>query len=184
MVFANPVALAVPRSVANELQAKVEQHWVQISGLPKGMYAYGRENVAAFREFTKWTDDEIEAAIATVGAIREGSQQEPISGYPDLRTPEWEIFSAQQLPEPNDDFALRHDPEGVPDPLKAIFADVIQVERLREVRALVGFTRLDSPDPGDPELVTPAPLSRDDPKWVPASEVRGEGIFLRVPDLP
>ena len=175
-------ALVVPRSGANELQAKVEQHWAQISGLPKAMYAYGRENVIAFKEFAKWTDDEIDAAVATLRATKEGPQSEPTSGYPDLRTPEWEIFAAQQVPAPNDDFALRRDPDGVPDPLKGIFADVIQVERLREVRALVGFTRLDAPDPDDPELVSPAPLSRDDPKWVPASEVRGEGIFLRVPE--
>ncbi|WP_218951978.1 DUF1998 domain-containing protein [Amycolatopsis anabasis] len=60
--------------------------------------------------------------------------------------------------------------------------DVVQVERLREVRALIGFTRLDSPDPDDPDLVTVAPLSRDRPTWVPGSEVRGEGIFLRLPD--
>src|SRR5690606_23820204 len=55
-------------------------------------------------------------------------------------------------------------------------------ERLREVRALVGFTRLDAPDPEDPNLVQRAPLSRDNPDWVPASEVRGEGIFLRIPE--
>ncbi len=59
-------------------------------------------------------------------------------------------------------------------------ADVVQAERLREVRALAGFTRLDAPDPEDPDLVTRAPLARDRPTWVPASEVRGEGIFLRI----
>jgi hypothetical protein len=69
----------------------------------------------------------------------------------------------------------------VPAQLKEGYADVAQVERLREVRALIGFTRLDAPDPDDPDLVTPAPLARSSPPdWVPASEVRGEGIFLRV----
>lgn len=59
----------------------------------------------------------------------------------------------------------------------------MQAERLREVRALVGFTRLDAPDPDDPDLVTTAPLTKDaHPGWVPASEVRGEGIFLRLPE--
>jgi len=52
-----------------------------------------------------------------------------------------------------------------------------KVERLREVRALIGLTRLDAPDPGDPTLVTRVELARDAPTWVPASEVRGEGIF-------
>lgn len=174
-------ALAVPRTGASELEAKVEQHWEQISELPKEMYPYGRKNVSAFRDLAKWTDDQIESAVDAVREHKQGDQEQATS-YPDLHTPEWEIFAAQHLPESNDDFALSRDPNGVPDVLRGIFADVIQVERLREVRALVGFTRLDAPDPDDPELVTPAPLSRDAPQWVPASEVRGEGIFLRIPE--
>lgn len=175
-------ALAVPRTGASELESKVEQYWPQVSPLTPSMYTYARENVPAFRELAKWSDDQISAAVEAIRARKEGQDDEPPSGYPDLRTPEWEIFSAAQLPDPHDDFTLRRDPDGVPDSLKSIFADVIQAERLREVRALVGFTRLDAPDPDDPELVTRAPLVRSDPKWVPASEVRGEGIFLRIPE--
>ncbi|MBI4589939.1 MAG: DUF1998 domain-containing protein, partial [Candidatus Rokubacteria bacterium] len=56
-------------------------------------------------------------------------------------------------------------------------------ERLREVRTLIGFTRILSPgDFGDDSYVAPdrrAPLSRTPPEWLPAGEVRGEGIFLR-----
>jgi hypothetical protein len=175
-------ALAVPRTGSKELESKVEQYWKQVSELPKAMYAYGRDNVPAFRELAKWTDDEIGAAVETIRARKDGEEGDEPAGYPDLRTPEWEIFSATEFPEANDEFALRRDPNGVPAPLKGIFADVVQAERLREVRALVGFTRLDAPDSDDPELVTRAPLARSDPKWVPASEVRGEGIFLRVPE--
>jgi hypothetical protein len=40
------------------------------------------------------------------------------------------------------------------------------------VRALIGFIRLDAPDP-DPGLVTRVRLARSRPSWVPASEVRG-----------
>ncbi|URN14827.1 DUF1998 domain-containing protein, partial [Streptomyces sudanensis] len=81
---------------------------------------------------------------------------------------------------PSDDFALRQVP--VPAPLDAFFSDVRQVERLREVRALIGFTRLDAPDPESPEIATRVDLSRGAQNWVPASEVRGEGLFLRVRD--
>lgn len=174
-------ALAVPRTGVSELDDKVDKHWEQASGLPKVMYAYGRENVPAFRELAKWDDDDIEAAVERVRARREGETDEQ-QGYPDLRAPEWEVFSAEQAPDVTDDFALRRAPEGVPTPLKGFFSDVVQVERLREVRALVGFTRLDAPDPDDPDLVVRAPLARAGPDWVPASEVRGEGIFLRVPE--
>ena len=60
---------------------------------------------------------------------------------------------------------------------------VVLVERLREVRALTGFTRIESPgDLADEPDVAPekrGSLSRHAPDWVPASEVRGEGIFLQ-----
>ncbi len=79
------------------------------------------------------------------------------------------------------DFTLRRDPQGVASALAGFLADVAQAERLREVRALTGFTRLDAPDPEDPDLVTRAPLARDRPSWVPASEVRGEGMMPRGP---
>ena len=60
---------------------------------------------------------------------------------------------------------------------------MVLVERLREVRALVGFTRIGSPGdfndapevPGDRQVR----IARRPPRWVPASEVRGEGIFIR-----
>ena len=109
-----------------------------------------------------------------------GRRRRPAEEYPDLLTPEWDIFTATPPPEPTDDFALRRG--GVPGPLAGFVSDVVQAERLREVRALTGFTRLDAPDPQDPDLVQRAPLARDKPTWVPASEVRGEGIFLRIDD--
>ena len=60
---------------------------------------------------------------------------------------------------------------------------VLLVERLREVAALVGFTRFESAsaDAETGELdagVRRADISRQ-PEWVPAVENRGEGIFLQ-----
>jgi hypothetical protein len=174
-------ALAVPQSGGSALDAKVEQHWAAIEPLPVAMYAYARTNIPAFRELDQWTDDQIAEAVARHRAKLDGGQDDQESGgYPDLRTPEWEVFSATKLPEENNDFALRRDLDGVPAALAGIYQDVIQAERLREVRALIGFTRLDAPDPEDPGLVTRVRLVRSKPTWVPASEVRGEGIFLRL----
>ncbi|WP_434740280.1 DrmB family protein [Micromonospora sp. SH-82] len=173
-------ALAVPPTGASELQAKVAATWESLKDMPGiGMLPYLRTVVPALRGFDRWSDEELWAAIQR---HRNASEPEEERGYPDLRTPEWEIFSATRLPPGTDDFTLRRDPEGVPAELKNVYADVIQAERLREVRALVGFTRLDAPDPQDPDLVLRAPLSRKKAGWVPASEVRGEGIFLRLPE--
>jgi len=54
--------------------------------------------------------------------------------------------------------------------------------RLREVNALIGYTRVDAPDGGaEPDEQTPmAALCRNKPDWVPATEVHGEGIFIRM----
>lgn len=52
------------------------------------------------------------------------------------------------------------------------------VKRLREVRALRAFTRL-----ADPDSTTESkemPLSDSPLRWLPAMEVRGEGVFLRL----
>lgn len=177
-------ALAVPRTGASELQTKVEQHWSTFEKMDNPAFlAFARSaGLPAMREFEKWSDAEIWAAVERHRAARASAKDTEQSGYPDLYTAEWEIFTASPTPPPTDDFALRRDVDGVPAELKDVFADVIQVERLREVRALVGFTRLDAPDPADPDLVVRAPLSRGRTEWVPASEVRGEGIFLRLPE--
>ena len=71
-------------------------------------------------------------------------------------------------------------PTPSPEGYDRLLDQVVQVSRLREVRALVGFTRLAAPERGDLEPVSRVPLSRAAPQWVPAVEQRGEGIFLQL----
>ena len=127
----------------------------------------------AFQALHEWSKEEVFEAIVQHRKTLESGPEGDEAAYPDLRTPEWEVLSSPAPPEPTDDFTLRRD-QG--ECLAGFLADVAQAERLREVRALTGFTRLDAP----PDLVTRAPLALDRSTWVPASEVRGEGIFLRI----
>jgi len=53
------------------------------------------------------------------------------------------------------------------------------VKRLREVRALTAFVRVDMPMPVDPKTRRAA-LTADKIRWLPAIEVIGEGVFLRL----
>ena len=97
----------------------------------------------------------------------------------DIKLPEWKIFTNRPLPLNDPDF------QATPVQAKPIvtppFHEVLQVERLREVNALVGFTRVEAADPlVELEPDSRGPISRDQtPENVPAFEVRGEGIFLQ-----
>jgi hypothetical protein len=61
------------------------------------------------------------------------------------------------------------------------FDFAVVAERLREVNALIGFTRVEPPEEAKEGGAPPprAPLANGKPDWIPATEVRGEGIFLR-----
>jgi hypothetical protein len=72
-----------------------------------------------------------------------------------------------------------------PDELANWFDLIGAVSRLREVRALAGFTRIEPyPVSGEKIAIAKAEgkiasLSKGPKPWLPATELRGEGIFLR-----
>jgi hypothetical protein len=73
----------------------------------------------------------------------------------------------------------------VPTALRRLLSRVVIVRRLREVRALAGFTRIDSPfdligDDEQPDRYKIQTLSSTELNWRPAVELRGEGIFLEL----
>ncbi|MFI1535762.1 DrmB family protein [Streptomyces anandii] len=99
---------------------------------------------------------------------------------PDLSREEWDAFTAPTPPATRD-FALRETTLGLADEtadpwagLSRRFGRIVLADRLREVRALSGFTRV-SPD----ATVVPADTARR-LRWLPAVEVFGEGIFLTL----
>jgi hypothetical protein len=67
------------------------------------------------------------------------------------------------------------------DALRSSFglAQVMLVKRLREVRALQSFRRVEEPSPADSPL-REAAISLVEPSWLPAFEVSGEGVFIRL----
>ena len=106
-------------------------------------------------------------------------------GITDLRREEWASFTRDRNHiDPEAEFQTR--PTAVPHEVKAYIANVTQVVRLREVRALRGFTRIDPiPDVGDLGEVAAidaglAPLATKRQSWLPGIDQRGEGVFLRL----
>ena len=175
--FATTLAvLAIPPSGADELRIEVARNWAILGD------ANSRDTLAAMLKYAPQLHilrhrdvDEVMSAVEAHRKEVESGQAVPAG---DLRIPEWEVFTAAQPPPPSPDFTLRR--PGVSPSLRPLVADVVQAERLRMVRAFTGFTRIDAPDPADPRATARAPISREKPTWVPAGEVRGEGIFLRL----
>ena len=65
------------------------------------------------------------------------------------------------------------------DPIEAVY----QLHRLREVMALIGFTRFEAESPdinGEYDTDVKRADIAQEPRWFPAVENRGEGLFLRI----
>lgn len=61
----------------------------------------------------------------------------------------------------------------------SIWLRVIRITRLREVKVLLGFTRVDAPDPDADVQANVVYLNKGkSEKWLPAAEVNGEGVFI------
>ena len=129
--------------------------------------------------FSKFKEDEIWDEIQRQ---RTAGKKAPVKeDATDLKGPEWERLSNPDPKYNNDDFQLRKVPP--PKGYNKYFSRIVLGEKLREVRALVGFTRVETPgdfsDTQNFSFENCAPLSRNQLTWVPAGEVRGEGIFLQ-----
>ncbi len=99
----------------------------------------------------------------------------------DLRWPEWLAFR-DPASSMNDKAELFLQAGDVPDGFQGLVARVVLARKLLEVRALVGFTRIDAAGVGTDDSPGPelAPIYRNRPDWLPAVEVRGEGIFIEL----
>lgn len=110
---------------------------------------------------------------------RSGDSGEATVSEGDIKGPEWDVLVSPNPPTDWPHFlSVSTD---VPKEYREKLDSVLLLERLREVNALVGFTRVEAPEEFMSEEERPhrANLSRTPPLWVPASEVHGEGIFIR-----
>ncbi len=171
--------LSLPRA-EDKLARLVEERWAEINDietLEVARVLLKPTRQPAFAEYTP------EAIFAAIGAKRQGDAAAAVedSEQPDLKVPEWEIFTRGETVDQGHDFKLV--PVAPPVGWEPFFTRVVLAERLREVRALVGFNRIESRGDftdADPVLdERSSPLCRGHAKWVPASEVRGEGLFIQ-----
>lgn len=93
----------------------------------------------------------------------------------DLRIDEYKVFTGP-ADENDEEFEIHR--EQVPEELLPYIGKVMRVARLREVRVIKGFTRINPPF--DPDGSQVAPISNGTLEWLPAIEVRGEGVFIQL----
>jgi len=171
-------ALSIP-SHEGALAQAVDEAWADLESVASvEVLEYALAHVPGLARLRGLAD---ELGAATVLAAVEERRGGGVEGdAEDLLTPEWRVLRDPVNAPESGDFTLRS--VGPPPAFRDAIADVVLVERLREVSALIGFTRISAPEDLADGSDGVAPLARQAPTWLPCSEVRGEGIFLRLPE--
>ncbi len=170
-------AIGIP-VLADVVLQLIESNWGVLSNVTGLSILAFMRSTGQLGRLSAYTDEKIFASIQQYRQSLAADSSH--RSKPDLKNPEWKVFTEHHPALNSDEFRLR--PVDVPQSYQGLLRQVVLVERLREVTALVGFTRIDSGSEMSDELDIPtenAPLSRVPPAWVPASEVRGEGIFIQ-----
>jgi hypothetical protein len=171
-------ALSLPSRVQDRLEQLVADEWATLKDIPSlevAKFVTAPSRMPSLVEFTA------EQIWATIDARKQsGGQNNPEET--DLKIAEWDVLIQNPPPSPTKDFRVT--PVAPPTGFEQYFQQTLLLERLREVRALLAFTRIESKgDFADATAVDDGrqtALCRQSPTWLPASEVRGEGIFLRL----
>ena len=94
------------------------------------------------------------------------------SADPVLKNDEFKAFTQSNKTVNHGNFQIRQ--VALPPKTNSFIDKVIEVQKLKEMRALWGFKRLNSE--------VPVKLSSAENKWLPATEMFGEGLFLALKD--
>ena len=170
-------ALSLPPSAQDKLGLLIAENWAALKDIPSIEVAAYVTAPSRMPQLAAFTAQQIWAAIE---ARKQGG--DAAVEQTDLNIDEWAVLTQNPPPPPSKDFRVTR--VAPPTGFTGFFEDTILLEKLREVRALLAFTRIESKgdfvDAAYIEDGRQTPLSRQSPTWLPASEVRGEGIFLRL----
>ena len=175
-------AFSVPR-VDDPVDSAVAEHWDGLrvlAALPRDAARMVLPTQTMWPQLESFGADRVLDAIEAhrdASAPASDGQADAL----DIATPEWNAFTGPVLDHP--EFSTSEEPVLPTD--RRWLRQVRLVKRLREVSALYGFSRIDAPEwstatrGGVAVETNRAPLGVQPPSWVPCSETRGEGIFLR-----
>jgi hypothetical protein len=173
-------ALAIPHT-EDPLSQLIEDGWQFFEDLESeadvSVSIRMLKKTGALPGIDKYSPTDVWSAIE---AYRSGEEKE-VTQESDIKGPEWLVLTALNPPTDYPHFMSKK--AETPPSFSAFIQRVLLLERLREVNALLGFTRVEAPEESaDPDEQPPmARLSRAKrPEWVLASHVHGEGIFIQL----
>jgi hypothetical protein len=155
---------------SDELQKKIGMRWSMLEQAPDQASRALLIRALRLAEITGKPEDELIAII-------EDRITRLSSPDLNLRWEEYQQFVQHKQPfGENTEFEIR--PAAAPPELANWLESVTRATRLREVRALRGFTRVFPPNAGGADRI--AKISTTQLSWLPAVENRGEGIFIQL----
>lgn len=183
--------IVMPRTEAEEKKALADKLRVEL-GLDQ-VKQFG-DQIAVIRalaaakgiEMSSVTDGDLSTAIADVlaPADSEEDRQEMLAAWDpvELLVPEWRYLQKPALfpQQPNSSGLMVTEMQRAPG-LHPKVSRVVAVNQMKKVNAVLGFTRLDEMDRVNDLASRLVKLTRSGkPTWVPATEDRGEGVFLQL----
>ena len=183
--------IVMPRTEAEEKEALADQLRVELGVEQVKQFGTQIDFIKALAgakniNLAGVTDDDIAAAVADVlePADSEEERQEKLAAWDpvDLLVPEWRYLQKPSLfPQQQNSSGLMVTEMQRGADLHPKISRVVAVNQMKKINAVLGFTRLDEMDRVNDLVSRLAKLTRNGkPTWVPATEDRGEGIFLQL----
>jgi len=182
--------IVMPRTDAEEQEALSDRLRVQLGVEKISKYASNVEFIRDLADgrvdLTGVTDDDLVAAIADVVAPADSEEErrEKLAAWDpvELLVPEWLYLQKPSLfPQQQNSSGLTVTETQRGSALHPRITRVVAVNQMKKVNAVMGFTRLDEMDRVNDLSSRLVKLTRNGkPTWVPATEDRGEGIFLQL----
>jgi hypothetical protein len=182
--------IVMPRTEAEERKALAEQlrSAVGLEGLEEF-----RDNVPAIKlaarsggvDLSDVSHDEIQALVDSLLApVDEVDLQERRTQWDpvELLVPEWDYLQKPSLfPKQENASGLMVTEMPVASAIQPMVERVVAIDKMKRVNAFIGFTRLDEIERAGDLASRLVKLTRGGrPTWVPATEDRGEGIFIQL----
>ena len=164
-------AISIPPWI-NPLYNLVDEHLRDIELLKDVIGEKEGLDKAYEKFFTSFTREEFDKAY--------NRRMSNIKEFTEIKLMEYQAITHHDYPTyQSNKKHFKAEEDALPEYFKHYFKRIIRITRLREVRVLLGFTRVDAPDPDADEQPNVVYLTKGrDERWLPAVEVNGEGIFI------